>query len=488
MEQIQYNCLLHLEDISKKLNTYNSIAIIDNNNSITYGELYDKSKKFGISLLNTGLAPKQHLLLCLDDSIDFVVCFLGCLYSGIIPVVINQFMSEDDIKQIINKTRINDLICSPRMTNHFNGQWWSLFLVPENDVSIDSFIQSNYNPNIKPIITYDTDEAFILCTSGTTGNIKLVIHSQKSICGTGIQYGTPILDVKPTDTIYSASKMSHAYGLGNSISIPFTHGAKVILESELATTKIISQQINTNNVTIFCGIPKHFVSLLDSVNDLGGVIKCLSAGEFLPYKVNEEFTKKYNIDIIDAIGSTELLGFAISNGIPVPGVQVKLLNEYGIEVNPGEIGELYVKSEYSSLKYYDDDIVTNYTFKDDWVKTNDMYREENKKYIYRGRKDDCVKVNGLYVSLFCLEKQLYKNNSILESALITTENKHGLNKIEIFVVLKDGYNAKQEQKKLYNELKSVSLMYKRPYTLKIVESLPRTTTGKIKKYILLDGK
>jgi benzoate-CoA ligase len=485
---IKYNCLLHLEEISKQLNTSNSIAIIDNNNSISYDELYNKSKKFGISLLNTGLVRKQHLLLCLDDSIDFVVCFLGCLYSGIIPIVVNQFMSSEDINEIISKTGINDLICSSNKSNQFNGAWWNLFLTLGNDISIDSFIQLNYNPNIKPHPTNDTDDAFILCTSGTTGNTKLVIHSQKSICGTGLQFGTAVLKINQTDIIYSASKMSHAYGLGNSISIPLTHGAKVILESELASNKIIAQHINTNNVTIFCGIPKHFVSLLDIDSDLISLQKCLSAGEALPSKANDEFTKKYNIDIIDAIGSTELLGFAISNGDVIPGVDIKLLNEYGVEVNDGEIGELYVKSEYSSLKYHNDDVMSNYTFKDNWIKTNDMYRKEDDKYIYRGRRDDCVKVNGLYVSLFCLEKELYKNNAILESAIVSTENKHGLNKIEIFVVLKDGYDQKQEYKKLYNELRKVSLMYKRPYTIKIVESLPRTATGKIKKYILLDGK
>jgi benzoate-CoA ligase len=174
-----------------------------------------------------------------------------------------------------------------------------------------------------------------------------------------------------------------------------------------------------------------------------------------------------------------------ATGKPVEGVDVKLVDEYGVEVPTGEIGELFVRSEFASTNYYDDAPATNYTFRDGWIKTNDMYQVKNGQFIHRGRRNDCIKINGLYVSLTGLEKDLYEVDSILEAAVVSGDNKYGLSRIEIFVVLKDGYDKKQEYVNILERFKTHNTMFKRPYTIKMVDSLPRTASGKIKKYILL---
>lgn len=452
-----YNCLLHLEQLATELGVTDKIALIDNESSVTYEQLYSSSKIFGLSLVNSGINPLDRIILTKKDSIEFVIQFLGCLYVNIIPVLTNSTMSEEDIQDIIKK--------SGARTN---------------------FVINNSNTKFTIPKSYDNSDAFILCTSGTTGQTKLVVHSQKSICGTGLQYGK-ILQLTKHDVIFSAAKMSHAYGLGNSISIPLTHGATVILESALATPEKIAKHIQDNKVTIFCGVPRHFTSLLTSnrTYNFSSLRCCLSAGESLPIKVHKDFSNKFNSRIIDAMGSTELLGFAISAGVEVKGVELVLKDEEGNIVPQGEIGELFVKSSFASVKYYNDLLATDYTFKKGWIKTNDMYQLNDGLYIHQGRRNDCIKINGVYVSFTNLEKDLYNLASVLEVAVVSNNNKYGLTRIEIYVVLKHGYNKDQEYANILDTFKSHNTMFNQPHTIKIVESLPRTPSGKIKKYILL---
>ena len=499
--QLPYNCLTHLDQISQQLGTQNKIAVIDNTNSITYSELYTKAKRFGCSLLNCNIKHQEHIIICLEDSIDFIVCFLGSIYAGIIPVVINPNLSNSEIHQIVVKSPANNVICSKSRANDFCQKEWNLILIPDviTGNSVDRFIGQQYNTKIEPTDTYENDDAFIYCTSGTTGHIKLVVHSQKSICGTGLQYGTSVISLNKNDVVFSAAKLSHAYGLGNSISIPFVHGCTVVLESSLATPETIVKLIETNKVTTFCGVPRHFTSLLNTSRQysLDTLKVCLSAGESLPQKVGKDFTNRYKCVIINAIGSTEILGFALSTrsddiaygstGTVVDGCQVKLMDDYGNEVKQGQLGELFVHSEYSSKKYWNDESSTQYTFIDGWIKTNDMYMvNTNGHYVHKGRKNDCMKVNGLYVSLTGLEKDLYEVDSILDAAVVFVENKYGLNKIELHIVLKDNFNEDIEYANIQQHFNKHELLSNRPFTIKIIDALPRTQSGKIKKYVLLN--
>jgi benzoate-CoA ligase len=496
-----YNCVEELIKINHQ--NQNNIAYICDDESITYFELFEKSKLFGISLLNSNIKPKQQIIICLEDSIDFVVCFLGCLYVGIIPILINSSMSKKDIDDVIIKTDVNNIICSTTRFNDFSQKEWNLILIPNinRSLTIDNFISSKLNQSysfVKPV-TYADDDAFILCTSGTTGQTKLVLHSQKSICGTGLQYGTNVLKMTKDDVVFSAAKMTHAYGLGNSLSIPMTHGSMVVLCKSLPTADKICDIIEGQKVTVFCGVPRHYTSLIN-VNrncDFSRVRISLSAGESLPKIVGEKFKNKFCCDIIDAIGSTETLGFFLTThidnivygvtGIPVGGVEIKLLDEYGDDAPEGYTGEMYVKSEYASKKYLNDEKATKFTFNDGWIKTGDMYQlNRDGYYIHKGRINDCIKVNGLYVSLPSLENDLYNIPSISEAAVVATENKYGLNVIEIYVVLKQGYDPLQEHLNIRFQFEKHSVMFKRPFTVKILDSLPRTQSGKIKKYILLN--
>jgi len=463
-----YNCLLHLEQLAAELDCLDNVAVIDSAGSLTYRELYQRSKHVGSALANS-IDPKEHVFVCVKDSADFIVVFLGCMYAGIVPVVINTNFSKLEVDNIIKKSPANTVICSEDKIDYFDQRSWNALIT-----DIQEYLNKNQYRDL-PVTTTASSDAFILCTSGTTGHTKLVVHSQQSIAGTGLQYGTNILKITKDDVILSAAKLSHAYGLGNSLSIPFTHGARVVLESELPTAERIVKHIEQNKITVFAGVPRHYASLLvyNKTVNLSSLRVCLSAGEALPEKIRQDFNNKHQVNIIDAIGSTELLGFALSSNQPVAECQVQLTD-----------GELYVKSPYSSTKYYNDPESTRYTFNNGWIKTNDIYEiDSTGTFVYRGRANDCIKINSIYISLTTIEQKLYNVESILESAVVTYPNKHGLNRIKICVVLKSGFDSKEEYQKILANIKS-NEQIKIPFVIKFVDALPRTSSGKIKKYIL----
>jgi len=473
LPQRPYNCLEHLEYLAHQLECLSDIAVRDSAGSVTYQELYYLSRRFGSALIGSNITPSEHVFVCLKDSSDFIIVFLGCMYAGIVPVLINPGFSKSEVNEVVKKSPANNVICSADRADYFNQRSWNLILTTAA-VSIKNYALS-YRYSDIPVTTTALSDAFILCTSGTTGHTKLVVHSQQSIVGTGLQYGSKVLDITKDDVIFSAAKLSHAYGLGNSLSIPFTHGASVVLESELPTAERIVKHIEQNKVTMFAGVPRHYASLLgyNKTADLSSLRICLSAGEALPEKISHDFSNKHQVEIIDAIGSTELLGFALSSNQPVAECQVQLTD-----------GELYVKSPYSSTKYYNDPESTRYTFNDGWIKTNDIYDIDSAgTFVYRGRANDCIKINSIYISLTTIEQKLYNVESVLESAVVTYPNKHGLNRIKICVVLKSGFDSKEEYQKILTNIKS-NEQIKIPFVIKFVDALPRTSSGKIKKYIL----
>lgn len=444
-----YNCLIHLEQIAKNLEVLNKTAIIENGIKISYDQLYKKSKMFGISLLNYGILPKDKIILSLPDSADFIVGFLGCLYVGVIPIL--------DIRKKSHK------------------------VFTDIDRTIKNFYKEiSFTPN-----TSEDEEAFILCTSGTTGKTKYVVHSQKSICGTGLQFG-PYINISKFDILLSASKMTHAYGLGNSISIPLCHGATTIIELGLATPEKIQHHILNNKVTILFGVPRHFASILNSKVSLSNssLRICVSAGETLPENIKQSFVSKFECNILDSVGSTELLGFCLCEGKLVKGCEIKIIDSMGNEVEDGIIGELTVKSPFSSTKYYKDESSTKLTFNNGWIRTYDLCIKTGKNYIHKGRKNDCIKINGIYISLTYLENKINLLNSVLESAIVVKQNKFRLNRIVIYIILRENFLPDEEYINILNAVKNETTGFNTPFMVKLVDSFPKTSSGKIHKYRL----
>jgi acyl-coenzyme A synthetase/AMP-(fatty) acid ligase len=355
------------------------------------------------------------------ESDSFLYDFLNQIDNGYIPLILNSNITKEERSSI-----------------------------EVNISSIDErFIHGKY---------------FILCTSGTTGYTKLVVHSYDSLEKTGRQFAK-ILDATGDDIFFSASKMFHAYGLGNSFSIPNSCGASTIFCDKLITPKLACDVINQNAVTVFCGVPRHYASMVNTKTypSSKSLRLCLSAGEKLPLNIKHEFERNTGVKIIDAVGSTETLGFMLSSGKKIKDVDIKLIND-----------ELFVKSDSMFLGYYNE---PSNNLENGWFKTGDLYEVNDEVYTHRGRVNDLIKINGNKVYANTIEHEVLELDGVKECAVVKYKNSFELDKIKLCIVC-DNYD------KIKLQVLSISKKYRIPFLIELKNELPRTATGKIRKYEL----
>jgi len=345
--------------------------------------------------------------------------------------------------------------------------------------------------------THPDDPGFWLYSSGSTGRPKGALHTHANPYWTAELYGKPVLELKESDICFSAAKMFFAYGLGNALSFPLTVGATVVLMSERATPMACFKRFTELKPTVFFGAPTGYGGMLASPDlppkEQVALRMCSSAGEALPQDLGERWTKHFGCQIIDGLGSTEMLHIFISNspndvrygtsGKPVKGYEVELRGEDGQPVPVGEIGDLFVKGPSSAVMYWNNRTKSRETFQGAWTKSGDKYVcDQDGYYTYSGRNDDMIKVSGMYVSPFEVEGTLVQHPAVLETAVIGVTDDAGLVKTKAFVVLKPGQQATIEELKLF--VKDKLAPYKYPRMIEFVNELPKTATGKIQRFKL----
>ena len=306
-----------------------------------------------------------------------------------------------------------------------------------------------------------------------------------------------MLGLTEQDRCFSAAKLYFAYGLGNSLTFPLSVGAAVVLMAERPTPDATFERWTRHQPTVFFGAPTGFAGMLASPRlpprSAVSLRMCSSAGEALPAEIAQRFKAQFGCDIIDGIGSTEMLHIFLSNrpgdvrygttGKPVPGYEVSLRGEDGREVPHGEIGDLYIQGPSAALLYWNNREKTRETFQGAWTKSGDKYvRDAEGYYTYAGRSDDMLKVSGIYVSPFEVEATLMQHQAVLEAAVIGTQDADGLTKTKAFVVLKEGQAATPDDLKAF--VKERLAPYKYPRLIEFVPELPKTATGKIQRFRL----
>jgi benzoate-CoA ligase len=345
--------------------------------------------------------------------------------------------------------------------------------------------------------THPDDPGFWLYSSGSTGKPKGALHTHANPYWTAELYGKNILQLNESDICFSAAKMFFAYGLGNALSFPLSVGATTILMAERATPLACFKRFTELKPTVFFGAPTGYGGMLaspdlPSKNNVS-LRMCSSAGEALPQELGDRWTNHFGCQIIDGLGSTEMLHIFISNlpndvrygtsGKPVPGYQVELRDEDGKLVKVGEIGDLYIKGPSSALMYWNNRVKSRETFQGEWTKSGDKYVcDQDGYYTYSGRNDDMIKVSGIYVSPFEVEGTLVQHPAVLESAVIGVHDSEGLVKTKAFVVLKPGHEATVQELQLF--VKDKLAPYKYPRMIEFVAELPKTATGKIQRFRL----
>lgn len=507
----QYNAAVDLIDHNLGAGRGGKTAVIDDDGSYTYAELSERVDRSANALRELALEPEQRLMLCLTDSIDFPACFLGAIKAGIVPVPVNTMCPADDYAWMLADSRAKAAIVSSARLPEFEeaarmADWPGRIVVSgkgDGRLPLLAELLDASSPVAAAATTRPDDVCFWLYSSGSTGKPKGVVHLQTSLMQTAKLFGQGILGITESDLIYSSAKLFFAYGLGNALTFPLAAGATSILHSARVTPQTVGTILRKQAPTIFCGVPTLFNSLLASA-DLPGdgehnLRFCTSAGEALPERVGRVWRELTGVDIVDGIGSTEMLHIYVSNrpgsvrygstGRPVPGYHVRLTGENGADVALGEIGEMMVSGPTSAACYWNNRERTRSAFLGEWVRTGDKFRETPEGYfVHCGRSDDMLKVSGNWVSPVEVEAALMTHDAVFEAGVIGVVDENGLIKPKAFLVVKPGVAPDPElARALQNYAGSRLPQFKCPHWIEFVEALPKTATGKLQRYRLHGG-
>ena len=484
------------------------IAYIDAAGSDTYGDLAERDARAANALSDIGLAMEDRVMLCHLDTIDWPCVFLGAIKAGIIPIAVNTLLTSSDYEFMLRDSRAKVLIVSEALYPAFApliGKLPSLKHVivsgknAQGQLSLQALMAKD-GTRFEAAQTTRDDTCFWLYSSGSTGTPKGTLHTHASLIYTAELYARPVLGISESDRVFSAAKLFFAYGLGNALTFPLAVGATTVLMAERPTPQAVFKRLKEQQPTIFYGVPTLYAALLASPDlpkkDEIALRVCTSAGEALPADIGERWTRHFGSEILDGIGSTEMLHIFISNrpgevrygttGKPVPGYRIRLAGEDGMEVGLGEIGELQINGPTAAACYWNNREKTQATFVGAWTRAGDKYSvDESGYYTYAGRSDDMLKVGGIYVSPFEVEAALATHPAVLEAAVVGQADEEQLIKPKAYVVTKSGIQGTPAlAEELKAHVKSRLAPYKYPRWVEFIPELPKTATGKIQRFKL----
>jgi 4-hydroxybenzoate-CoA ligase len=438
------------------------------------------------------------------------VCFWGAIKAGIVPVPLNTLLTAEQYAYILADSRARALIVSPALLAVVQPVLNTLtdlthVVVAGGDAPAFGFALATElarQPDTFATTPTSADEiAFWLYSSGSTGQPKGTRHVHSSMMATARLYGQGVLGIRTDDVVFSAAKLFFAYGLGNGMSFPLAVGATTVLLPERPTPDSVFTTLRRHQPTVFCGVPTLYGAILASpacTREAGSqrLRACISAGEALPAEIGRAWQHRFGIEILDGVGSTEMLHIYVSNrhgrvrfgttGTAVDGYAIRLVDEAGGPVAPGEVGEMLVKGPTAADGYWNQRDKSRATFEGQWLRTGDKYTcSADGYYTYAGRTDDMFKVSGIWVSPFEVESALIGHPAVLEAAVVPAEDVDGLLKPKAFVVLKAGeVPSSTLDAALKEHVKAAAGTWKYPRWIVFAEALPKTATGKIQRYKL----
>jgi benzoate-CoA ligase family protein len=502
----RYNAAADLVDRHVAEGRGTRIAYRDDRGAYSFAELRQRVDAAGQALRALGIEAEQRVLLLLLDTIDFPALFLGAIKLGAVPVPLNTLLQPDDYAYFLRDSRARAIVVDdallPKLEPALADRPATLReVVP---VSRLASLAAREPATLEAAATGPDDVAFWLYSSGSTGRPKGAIHLHAHLQRTAHFYARGVLGLREDDTVFSAAKLFFAYGLGNALTFPLSVGATAVLCAERPTPAMVAKVMRAHEPSVFCGVPTLFAALLADAdvmaNGLGARLRVsVSAGEGLPAHVGTAWRARFGSDVLDGIGSTELLHIFLSNrpgdvrygttGKPVPGYDLKLVGDDGQPVPDGDEGSLWVRGRTACAGYFNQRERSLQTFHGEWTRTGDRYvRSSDGYYTYCGRSDDMLKVGGQWVSPFEVEGALAAHPAVLEAAVVGAPDPDGLTKPKAFVVLKPGHALTPTlDAELKAFVKSRLAAFKYPRWIEIVPDLPKTATGKIQRYKLRSG-
>jgi benzoate-CoA ligase family protein len=507
-----YNTAVDLVDRNIAEGRGDKVAIIDDGGSYTYADLAARVNRAANALVALGIDRETRIAQIMVDSIDFPAVFLGAIKAGIIPVALNTLLTSNQYRDILNDSRAKVLFVShallpsvePILTQLDHVEHVVVSGGDANGHSSFDTLAGALSDSFQAVDTCADEVAFWLYSSGSTGMPKGVMHRQSSLRYTANTYGEQVLGIEEGDTVFSAAKLFFAYGLGNGMTFPLAVGATAVLMAERPTPASVMARLKQHNPTIYFGVPTLYGAMLaddecTKENGSNRLRRCVSAGEALPEDIAKRWHERFGVEILDGVGSTELLHIFLSNrpgnvcpnssGMAVPGYEMKLVSDNGLPVDQGEIGELVVDGASAADGYWNQREKSRNAFAGVWTWTGDKYyQDENGFYHYCGRSDDMFKVSGIWVSPFEVESALLSHEVIIEAAVVPHADAEELLKPKAFVVLRQGVELDDGlYEALKDHVKEQVGPWKYPRWIETRDELPKTATGKIQRFKLAEG-
>jgi benzoate-CoA ligase family protein len=488
---------------------------------LTYGELDAAARQAAGALVAAGLRPEERLLLCMADSPELVALFLGGLYLGAVPVPVSTMVTAQDLATLAADSRARLLAVSAE----FSAAAPLAAALP----TVREVIVDGETGDLKPLLgpdqprgargrtlaaflaaagpadlaaaaaappTLPDSPAFWLYTSGTTGTPKAAVHRHGALRSTAETYGSDVLGIRPDDTCYSAAKFFFAYGLGNTLTFPFSVGARAVLDRARATPARLAATLAATRPTLFFAAPTAYAAMLAAdlpADTFASVRLGVSAGEAFPADLYGRFTGRFGIEILDGIGSTEALHIFLSNqpgrvrpgttGEVVPGYELRIEDPAGELVPDGEPGSLYVKGDSVADGYWCRSEVNRRVFRGEWLRTGDIYvRDADGYYTCLGRSDDVLKVSGMWVSPAEVETRLRAHPDVEQAVVVAIPDADGLDKAVACVVARSGTGPADSD--LIEWCRAGLSSFKRPRHVLFLPEFPLTATGKVQRFRL----
>ncbi len=514
-------------------------AILYEGQSYTYGQIAAQANQVGNGLRELGIEIEQRVALALLDSPAFAASFFGAIKIGAVPVPMNTLSRPADCVYMLNDSRAKVLLIHASLWTATVQAILPQLLYLRHVVVVGLGAQPSETPRrgflnrrpagvqtqtlatasgvatihdydhwresastqLDPAPTSKDDSAFWLYSSGSTGFPKGCVHLQHDMTYCTEYYARPILGMTENDIAFSSSKLFFAYGLGNGLYFPFGVGASVAHHPGRPAPEDLFNVVQQTHPTLFFAVPTVYAAMLalpdaEKRFDFSSVRACVSAGEALPADILRRWQDKFQVDILDGIGSTEVLHIFISNrpgdirpgstGRLVPGYKARIVDEHGAPTPTGELGTLHISGDSTTAYYWNKHDKTKEVIQGRWISTGDTYyQDEDGYYWYAGRADDMLRVGGRWVSPAEVEGALIAHPAVLECALIGAPDENELTRPKAYVVLQPGYEPSDAlAEELTTLVKTQLAAYKAPHWVEFVAELPKTATGKIQRFML----
>lgn len=481
----------------------------------TYGELCAEASQWGNAFFSLGLQRGDRILLFLDDTPAYPAAFFGAVRAGFVPLLINTLTPPDLLQFYLSDAGAKVAVADAAFSTCFNAEACKdtplTTLVVVNGeagdhaapraIAAEPWLKT-FPRELAEADTDRNDMAFWMYSSGSTGRPKGIVHLQHDMAYSELAFARNVLKLAPSDICFSVPKIFFAYGFGNSITFPFSVGATTLLLPGQPKPASVFGAIERFRPTVFFGLPTLYTSLTKAENaastDFSSLRMALSAAEILSAEVFNGWKALTGLEILEGLGSTEVLHIYLSNraeakkpgaaGLRVPGYEIVLRDTDGREVADGEEGILWVRGDSNTPLYWNRPDKTAETIREEgWIYTGDRFvRDVDGFHFFRGRADDLVKISGQWVYPLEVELCLADHPDVRECAVFATELPDRRMTLRAIVVMNErASDEAAATRKLQDYVKATLLPHKYPREVKFIDELPKTGTGKIDRQALL---